>query len=602
LRHHRTGDSQGKPYSAVFPGVKRALPGLSGAAPLAQAPARKNLDWREPVSVVRLPRNAPATISEGRYLQVILRFFPYYLISISPSSVRQDRIDPLENHFITGVQAKLQIVEIAFSILQFQIAARCAGDKCYILVVGMRNVGYNRVAAPHLIYKHLFSWSVQLSKPETNEEVRVFVSYSHDDRDWCNDVVAHLKREKLEPIWDQDDIELGENWRIKLKKMLDSCPSMVVLFSENSVQKPWVLYECIYALANGKRVVFIAQPGVKIPDPISDIQGAFIELDAYFQTMQKVIDAIRHPHIIAPKQSTPSQLTKETFTVVIRRYAELAVKPDISEMNQLIRTLDESNFDEKARIQIIEAEIQENGKRLASSEAMQDTEVFKSRHRQQAAFGELLSQLLDKDALHFFKWTEPIQVDGKRIRASKYLLTRGLFFVEFAGEAVTGMDGSGGLPHVVQVDGMVRGSSLEQNLLDVTLEPLQEKMKAKLAESRIFPRDVRLPTTKEWLALAAPIQARWDRPILDGCNLISHGNETNLSVVGAYPASYSKVGCYDVIGNVWELCREQDGDWFVMGCSYRNTVLEAQRGWKTPIPVEGKALGQEVGLRFILEE
>jgi len=442
---------------------------------------------------------------------------------------------------------------------------------------------------------------------ETNKSIRVFVSYGREDKTWRQDIVGFLIKEGFQAIFDEGEIELGTNWRVSLKNMLDSSSAMLVLFTENSVKNPWVLYECIYAIAKGKLVIFLAKDqSVKVPDPISDLQGVFLDVERHTELMERVAHTLKKGRVSEQTERRKSTVIddEEVLTFLINRYVELGAKKihdgvqDISEIEQTINDMKSFDYTNDTYLKVIQNQIYTKGIKLG--EHFANPPQFEDMHRAQAIRGELLSQLLDQNPQYFFQWTNPFKVGSKTLIASKYLLTRGLYYVGFRGDKAIGIGGSGGLPQLFQVDNMKKGEENEENLL-FQLDKLREWITEQLHHIKVHPKDVRVPTIAEWIALAQP-SSQWDALQLSGCNLVSRAitGKERVSVVGTYPMSRSKEGCFDVIGNTWELCKDGE-DWCVMGCSYKNTLRDASRNWAKPISVLGKALGEPVGLRFIAE-
>lgn len=73
----------------------------------------------------------------------------------------------------------------------------------------------------------------------------VFVSYSHDDRDWKEQVESFLKllkRQKLLDfeIWDDRDIDYGDNWREKIDEAMENAKVAVLLVSKHFLNSDFI--------------------------------------------------------------------------------------------------------------------------------------------------------------------------------------------------------------------------------------------------------------------------------------------------------------------------------------------------------------------------
>jgi hypothetical protein len=76
---------------------------------------------------------------------------------------------------------------------------------------------------------------------------RVFISYSHKDRDKAQQVVGILRRHGLEPLWDRD-IQPGTPFTDAIKDQIASAHLFMPLVTKNSLQRPWVHEEIGYAI------------------------------------------------------------------------------------------------------------------------------------------------------------------------------------------------------------------------------------------------------------------------------------------------------------------------------------------------------------------
>src|SRR5574339_574712 len=70
----------------------------------------------------------------------------------------------------------------------------------------------------------------------------IFISYANEDRDRAAQLAALLEREGWSVWWDRR-IPAGRTWRSVLEDALDESRCMIVLWSEHSVNSPWVAEE-----------------------------------------------------------------------------------------------------------------------------------------------------------------------------------------------------------------------------------------------------------------------------------------------------------------------------------------------------------------------
>jgi hypothetical protein len=85
--------------------------------------------------------------------------------------------------------------------------------------------------------------------PDSNE-IDVFVSYAHTDRDRVRQIVEKLKAAGVSVWWDTE-IEIGTKWRSVIYDRLVHAKSVCVVWSSNSTARDFVLDEAQYAAENG---------------------------------------------------------------------------------------------------------------------------------------------------------------------------------------------------------------------------------------------------------------------------------------------------------------------------------------------------------------
>ncbi len=81
------------------------------------------------------------------------------------------------------------------------------------------------------------------------EPKKIFISYSHQDRDavaWIDSVLE--KREGF-MVWYDKGLVPGEVYRKKIAKVIREAGYFIILLSNSSVNSDWVLDEVEYALS-----------------------------------------------------------------------------------------------------------------------------------------------------------------------------------------------------------------------------------------------------------------------------------------------------------------------------------------------------------------
>ena len=101
----------------------------------------------------------------------------------------------------------------------------------------------------------------------------IFISYANEDRESAAQLARTLETAGWRVWWDRR-IPAGRTWRAVLEDALREMRCMVVLWSENSVQSPWVAEEAEEARRLGKMIVPVLIQRVEPPIGFRAIQAA----------------------------------------------------------------------------------------------------------------------------------------------------------------------------------------------------------------------------------------------------------------------------------------------------------------------------------------
>jgi hypothetical protein len=89
---------------------------------------------------------------------------------------------------------------------------------------------------------------------------RVFITYSHDDKQWVRRFADALKKLDVDVWFDEWEIEPGDSLPATMEKGLRESDAMVAVLSPEYFRRPYVFFELGAALGMRKRLIPIVPP------------------------------------------------------------------------------------------------------------------------------------------------------------------------------------------------------------------------------------------------------------------------------------------------------------------------------------------------------
>jgi hypothetical protein len=135
---------------------------------------------------------------------------------------------------------------------------------------------------------------------------RIFLSYSHEDRQLAEKVVKELRRIGLNPVYDKD-IQPGSPFTDAIKGLITHCHVFLPLITRNSQKRPWVHQETGYAMALDIPVLPIAignLPG----QMISQLQAISVKPD--LSDLPQRLKEANIEKVVFPPPQRPKSIVK----------------------------------------------------------------------------------------------------------------------------------------------------------------------------------------------------------------------------------------------------------------------------------------------------
>jgi hypothetical protein len=117
----------------------------------------------------------------------------------------------------------------------------------------------------------------------------VFISYAQQDKEYADGGgLERILRPTGLSIWRDNRLQGGTQWSEEIRTNLNAAKCVVVIWSKNSWQSPWVKYEAFYGYVRGI-LVPLRVDDVVIEAPFSNVQ--WIQNDA--KGLEQLISAVR---------------------------------------------------------------------------------------------------------------------------------------------------------------------------------------------------------------------------------------------------------------------------------------------------------------------
>ncbi len=142
---------------------------------------------------------------------------------------------------------------------------------------------------------------------------KVFISYSHADRDFVEKLATDLIKNRILVWWDEWEIKVGDSLIRKIDEGISTSSYLVIVLSANSVDSAWVQEELRAALMlqldEKKTIVLpILLDDCRIPLFLREKNYADFRKD-YLNSLRRLINAIKSPSI----EATGRKEIKEYF-------------------------------------------------------------------------------------------------------------------------------------------------------------------------------------------------------------------------------------------------------------------------------------------------
>ncbi|KPA19605.1 Toll-Interleukin receptor domain protein [Candidatus Magnetomorum sp. HK-1] len=117
---------------------------------------------------------------------------------------------------------------------------------------------------------------------------KVFISYSHKDKDFVLKIARHLRKKQIR-VWFDERIEVGNIWKQAISDAIKYADCLIWVASPDSIKSEVTLWEVNLARIEEKIIIPIKYKNCKLPTWALDIQ--WINYDQNFESLINIISA-----------------------------------------------------------------------------------------------------------------------------------------------------------------------------------------------------------------------------------------------------------------------------------------------------------------------
>lgn len=156
----------------------------------------------------------------------------------------------------------------------------------------------------------------------------IFISYSHEDKEYAHRLEGELKSQSFE-TWLDDRIDYGAQWPKKIEEKIDGCKALILIMTVHSYESDWVQNELYRARRKQKNIFPLLlegdEPWLSVETTqYVDVRDGKLPPEDFFDTIAKV----------APRKAAATPTTKTASS-------QIPVKTQRDQkINEIVKGLD----------------------------------------------------------------------------------------------------------------------------------------------------------------------------------------------------------------------------------------------------------------------
>ncbi len=142
---------------------------------------------------------------------------------------------------------------------------------------------------------------------------KIFISYAHEDREFCKQLAKELREEGGFDVWiDQSDIPGGSDWAKTINEALERCTDLIAVHSEHSYSTHskkdsyQAKGEWVHAYYHGKNIFPIKlKENIDLLPCLNQLQAIFFPEISHESQLNQLIMSIKNKSLVTPGEINP---------------------------------------------------------------------------------------------------------------------------------------------------------------------------------------------------------------------------------------------------------------------------------------------------------
>ncbi|MBK9927008.1 MAG: TIR domain-containing protein [Anaerolineales bacterium] len=203
-----------------------------------------------------------------------------YIWVLGDVTTRRDFLSAIRFEF-DAIHKTIAKIEVTEKVPLPNYPSAVPVDYKLLLQLEQKGVTTHHVQAGNDIVEITVSELLDGVRPSKNQVIKVFISYSHQDKSFVKKLAGELESQGMKVWWDFDSLKGGHDWQKEIERGIKGCDFFLVTLTPDAVNSEWVGNEILYASNAQKTIIPLHLKKCDIP--IGLIKKQYIDFEEQTQ-------------------------------------------------------------------------------------------------------------------------------------------------------------------------------------------------------------------------------------------------------------------------------------------------------------------------------